>query len=111
MHFFLREIRKPTVYQNSSEDASFHEAMNGLVRGTLIQFEKLSGCYLLKASVDNRLECPGTGLTRIDQWKIRGLEAFLGEGNGNPHQYSCLENPVDRGAWWAAVYGVAQSWT
>ena len=32
-----------------------------------------------------------------------------GEGNGNPLQYSCLENPVDRGAWWAAVYGVAES--
>ena len=35
----------------------------------------------------------------------------IGEGNGNPHQCSCLENPRDRGAWWAAVYGVAQSWT
>ena len=34
-----------------------------------------------------------------------------GEGNGNPLQCSCLENPVDRGAWWAAVYGVAQSRT
>ena len=34
-----------------------------------------------------------------------------GEGNGNPLQCSCLENPRDRGAWWAAVYGVAQSWT
>ena len=33
------------------------------------------------------------------------------EENGNPLQYSCLENPVDRGAWWAAVYGVAQSQT
>ena len=33
------------------------------------------------------------------------------EGNGNPLQYSCLENPRDRGAWWAAVYGVAQSRT
>ena len=33
------------------------------------------------------------------------------EGNGNPLQYSCLENPRDRGAGWAAVYGVAQSWT
>ena len=33
----------------------------------------------------------------------------IGEGNGNPHQYSCLENPRDGGAWWAAVYGVAQS--
>ena len=33
------------------------------------------------------------------------------EGNGNPFQYSCLENPRDRGAWWAAIYGVAQSRT
>ena len=35
----------------------------------------------------------------------------LGEGNGNPLQCSCLENPRDGGAWWAAVYGIAQSWT
>ena len=35
----------------------------------------------------------------------------IGEGNGNPLQYSCLENPKDGGAWWAAVYGVAKSWT
>ena len=34
-----------------------------------------------------------------------------GEGNGNPLQYSCMENPRDRGAWWAAIYGVAQSRT
>ena len=34
-----------------------------------------------------------------------------GEGNGNPLQYSCLENPRDRGAWLAAVYGIVQSWT
>ena len=34
-----------------------------------------------------------------------------GEGNGTPLQYSCLENPMDRGAWWAAVYGVTQSRT
>ena len=32
-------------------------------------------------------------------------------GNGNLLQYSCLENPVDGGAWWAAIYGIAQSWT
>ena len=35
----------------------------------------------------------------------------IGEGNGNPLQHSCLENPRDAGAWWAAVYGVAQSQT
>ena len=58
----------------------------------------------------------------IFAWRIPGTEepgglpavgshACVGEGNGNPLQYSCLENPRDRGAWWAAVYGVAQSQT
>ena len=36
---------------------------------------------------------------------------WFGEGNGTPLQYSCLENPVDGGAWWATVHGVAKSWT
>ena len=36
---------------------------------------------------------------------------IFGEGNGNPLQYSCLESPVDRGAWWAAVHGVTWSRT
>ena len=40
---------------------------------------------------------------------ILRLGGFLGEGNGNPLQYSCLENPMDGGAWWAAVHGVAKS--
>ena len=39
------------------------------------------------------------------------LLSCIGEGNGNPLQCSCLENPRDRGAWWAAVYGVTQSRT
>ena len=36
---------------------------------------------------------------------------YIGEGNGTPLQYSCLENPMDGGAWWAAVHRVAKSWT
>ena len=40
-----------------------------------------------------------------------GPRLQTGEGNGTPVQYSCLENPRDGGTWWAAVYGVAQSWT
>ena len=39
---------------------------------------------------------------------IPGLGRSPGEGNGNPLQYSCLENPMDRGAWWATVHGVAR---
>ena len=40
---------------------------------------------------------------------IPGSGRSPGEGNGNPFQYSCLENPMDRGAWWATVHGVAKS--
>ena len=40
-----------------------------------------------------------------DLGSIPGLGRFPGEGNGNPLLYSCLENPMDRGAWWATVHG------
>ena len=43
--------------------------------------------------------------------KLKGISLKDGEGNGTPLQYSCLEYPMDGGAWWAAVYGVAKSWT
>ena len=48
---------------------------------------------------------------RVRQDRATSLSlSCLGEGNGNALQYSCLENPRDGGAWWAAVYGVAQSY-
>ena len=46
-----------------------------------------------------------------DLGSIPGLGRFPGEGNGNPLQYSCLENPMGGGAWWATVHWVAKSWT
>ena len=46
-----------------------------------------------------------------DLGSIPGSGRSPGEGNGNPLQYSCLENPMDRGAWWATVHVVAKSWT
>ena len=51
------------------------------------------------------------GLLFGDLGSIRGLERSPGEANGNPLQYSCLENPMDRGAWWAIVHRFAKSWT
>ena len=42
---------------------------------------------------------------------IPGSERSPGDGNGTPLQYSCLENPMDGGAWWATVHGVTKSWT
>ena len=44
-----------------------------------------------------------------DTDSIPGAGRSPGEGNGNPLQYSCLENPMDRGAWWATVHGVTES--
>ena len=43
-----------------------------------------------------------------DLGSVPGLGSLPGEGNGNPLQYSCLGNPMDRGAWWAIVHGVAR---
>ena len=64
------------------------------------------------------MEEPGTlqttGSRRVRHYWATSLSLSLsciGEGNGNPLQCSCLENPRDGGAWWAAVYGVAPSWT
>ena len=59
----------------------------------------------------------GCSLWGCEEWDMTEWLPFhfslscIGEGNGNPLQCSCLENPRDRGAWWAAVYGVTQSWT
>ena len=44
-----------------------------------------------------------------DSWKVRYDWVWLGERNGNPLQYSCLENSMDGGAWWATVHGIAKS--
>ena len=43
-----------------------------------------------------------------DPGLIPGSGTFPGEGNGNPLQYSCLENSMDRGGWWATVHGIAE---
>ena len=45
-----------------------------------------------------------------DMSLIPGSKIFPGEGNGHPLQYSCMENPMDGGAWQASVHGVVQSW-
>ena len=46
-----------------------------------------------------------------DMGSIPGPGKSPGEGNGNPHQYACLVNPMDRGAWWATVHSISKSQT
>ena len=54
---------------------------------------------------------PSMGSLRVTTERLQFHFSCIGEGTGTPLQCSCLENPRDRGAWWAAVYGVAQSQT
>ena len=54
---------------------------------------------------------PASARETGDGGSVPGSGRSLGEGNGNPFQYSCLENPMDEGDWWAIVHGVAKSQT
>ena len=58
-----------------------------------------------------RLQSMGSRRDMTERLHFHFSFSCIGEGNGNPLQCSCLENPRDAGAWWAAVYGVAQSRT
>ena len=68
---------------------------------------KMNTVYTLSdSSADKESACnPG------DPGSIPGSGSSPGKGHGNPLQYSCLENPIDRGAWWGTVQRVAKSWT
>ena len=56
-------------------------------------------------------EGKASACSAADLGSIPGLERSPGEGNSNPVQYSCLESPMDRGAWWAMIHRVPKSWT
>ena len=65
---------------------------------------RIAGSHLVAQIVKN---LPTVCRLGFNSWSGR----FPGEGKGYPLQYSCLENPMERGAWWATVYGVSRSWT
>ena len=83
---------------------------------TLVILLELSGNCACLMHVKITWGYPGGSVVKIsacqmgDAGLILGLGRFPGGGNGNPLQYSCLENPMDREAWWAAVHGVTDSW-
>ena len=78
-------------------------------QGTLIShFNKLEILWASQVVLEVK-NLPVNAEDAGDAASIPGLGRSPGGGHGNPHQYSCLENPVDRGAWWAAVHRVAKS--
>ena len=67
--------------------------------------------FFLKEVFPGGSEVKASACNMGDPGSIPGSGRSPGEGNGNPLQYSCLENSMDRGAWWATVHGVAKSRT
>ena len=76
----------------------------------------MSGVFILQLGVA-QFSFPGGSDGKVsacnagDPGSVPGSGRFLGEGNGSPLQYSCLENPMDGGAWQATVHGVTKSQT
>ena len=82
----------------------------------IIEWAELMGQYkaYMKPELDWRSAVQSMGSLRVghvSDFTFTFHFSCIGEGNGNPLQCSCLENPRDRGAWWAAGYGVAQNQT
>ena len=88
-------------------EKAFNKTQHPFIIKTL-QKAGIEGIYfnIIKAIYDKP-----TANTILNAEKLKAFPLKSGEGNGNPLQYSCLENPRDRGAWWVAIYGVTQSRT
>ena len=67
--------------------------------------------FLQKANFPGGSDGKASAYNAGDSGLIPGSGRSPAEGNGCPLQYSCLKNPMDRGAWWATVQGVAKGWT
>ena len=78
-----------------------------LFKGQSQNFQNRRPLSYFSGGSDGKASAPSAG----DLGSIPGSARSPGEGNGNPLQYYCLENPMDRGAWWATVHGVTKSQT
>ena len=78
---------------------------------SLLCIEGGNGSPLQCSCLENPRDGVAQSWTRLKWLSSSSSSVRKGEGNGNPLQYSCLENPMGRRAWWAAVHGVAKSWT
>ena len=87
------------------------------VNRMVLFLKKARFSHSLKFFVDRINSFPGGSDSKESAYYVEypvsvpGSRRSPGEGNDNPLQYSCLENPMDRGAWRATVYGVTKSWT
>ena len=101
------------LLQNHNSEASALSLLYGPAPTTLslIFLSLFSAGNLVGEYFPGSLDGKASAYNAGDPGSIPGSGRSPGEGNGNPPQYSCLENPMDQGAWWAQVHGVAKSQT
>ena len=80
------------------------KAAMDFISTTLTETDKELEELLARSGSDSEVSAHNVG----DPGSIPGLERSPGKGNGNPLQYSCLENPIDGGAWWATLHGMVR---
>ena len=100
-------LDRPTQPQSVGEITGKQILLEGMKNSTT----PVEGCLAVSTGFPGGSEVKASACNAGDLGSIPGQGRSLGEGNGNPLQYSCLENPMDRGAWWATVHGVTKSRT
>ena len=113
----LITIDEPTLtcHYHPKGDLSFH--FLNFENGKFLIFISFNQFILLWILMPNLMDFPGGSDGKASAYNARDLGLIpgsgisSGEGNGNPVQYSCLENPMDGGAWYLTVHGVAKSQT
>ena len=108
-----RQRKKGKIYPSEWEKAFSHSTpiltpmATHSNTGSFMETGKFHGWRSLEAIVHGVAK----SWTRLSDFTFFLSTVPFGEGDGNPLQCSCLENPMGRGAWWAIVFGVAKSWT
>ena len=94
-----------------SGDRAFHRRLAVWTPASQSQVGGVTGALMHHWDFPGGSDSKASAYNAGDPGSIPGSGRSPGEGNGNPLQYSCLENPMDREAWWATVHGVAKSGT
>ena len=111
-------LHRPHISHSGSQDTFLKHAQKRILRVQrgIMSRDILPRCLLVGSILAKGCICTHGSILRKPNMELNPANfhfslSCIGEENGNPLQCSCLENPRDGGAWWAAVYGVAQSWT